>query len=154
MKITVKGWSCRQKLNKMQIISQFKKRCEFVCFFLDEQQRCSLVKGAKFVILFVDSSALSKNSITRNVYLGGSRGRVCHKIHSLKINVHKKAKLGHFPTYLLVLLHSPKVDQEPFFAEESVPNQAGPLGLCGRACPSVFGPFLLLWRGFQVPGHT
>lgn len=31
MKITVKSWSCRQKLNKMQIISQFKKTC--VCLF-------------------------------------------------------------------------------------------------------------------------
>lgn len=69
MKITVKGWSSRQKLNKMQIISQFKK---YVDFFLDEQQKCSLVSWAEFVILFVDSisSVLSRNSIARNVYLG------------------------------------------------------------------------------------
>lgn len=76
------------------------------------------------------------------MFIWGRRGRVCHKIHNLKINVHKKAKWGHFSTYLVVPLNSPKVNQEPLFAKESVPNQAGPVGLCGRAClfsaPSCF----------------
>lgn len=80
------------------------------------------------------------------MFIWGSRGRVCHKIHSLKISVHKKAKLGHFSTYLGVFLNSPKVNQEPLFAKESVPNQAGPLGLCGRSHRSIFCPFLPFWE--------
>lgn len=44
-------------------------------------------------------------------------------------------------------LDSPKVNPESLFAKESIPGQAGPLGLWGRA-QSVY--FLANWRLFPT----